>query len=150
MARKRGWHFLDHRMRSRCGAEKPWRVGEVREVEGPIGLCRRGYHASVQPLDAISYCLLYRPRLCRVEESREIVYGSRKMVARRRRLLWALTVKQTERVLREFVRHVAGEDDSNRSGVDAAHIAAAQHEPTRTKQNRCLAAMLHKAHREAK
>ena len=107
MARKRGWHFLDEKLRAHSGSEDAWRVGEVREMDGPVALCERGYHASARPLDALNFCFVAQPRLCRVALSGEIVVGDDKMVATRRRLLWALTVKQTERVLHGFACRVA-------------------------------------------
>lgn len=32
-----------------------WKVGEWREVKGPLALCRNGFHASRAPLDALRY-----------------------------------------------------------------------------------------------
>jgi hypothetical protein len=101
----RGWHFLRADMTAGCGNEPPWQVGETRTVEGELVLCGHGYHASTRLLDALKYA----PDLtiCRVELSGRLKHDTDKSVGRKRRLLWALSVAKSERLLHEFACWVA-------------------------------------------
>ena len=99
------WHFLNADMRANSGQEGPWSVGETRRIDGDIELCRRGYHASENIRDAMSYA--NGPIICRVLLNGTIRRDNDKMVASERTLLWALPLKVSERVLHEFACHVA-------------------------------------------
>lgn len=64
-------HFLRSDMRSSQGNEKPWKVGERREIDGEIALCERGYHYSPNFGAALLGGWLYGPMACivRVDDS---------------------------------------------------------------------------------
>ena len=49
----RAYHFLKADMTSGQGNEPPWAIGEERTIDGPIKLCKRGYHWSPYWLDAM-------------------------------------------------------------------------------------------------
>jgi hypothetical protein len=63
-------------------------MGETVTVDGPIELCRRGLHASRNPLDALSY--RDSPIFVRVELSGEIQEANDKLCATSRKHLWAV------------------------------------------------------------
>jgi hypothetical protein len=89
--------FLAHESERR----KP-KVGVTHTVPGPLVLCMRGLHASVFPLDALSYAK--SPNIWRVALSGEINRGENKCCATERTYLWRLDASQ---VLGAFARKCA-------------------------------------------
>jgi hypothetical protein len=81
-------------------------VGQTLTVTGTPILCEHGLHASVRVLDALRYAPTHT-RLCRVRVGGEVVIGSDKIAGTRRTVVWALTERQTDRVLRRFACDVA-------------------------------------------
>ena len=91
------WHFVGE---DRCLANGDGRVvvnGEKLTVEGPPVLCRRGLHASVDIMDALSYAP--GPVLCRVVVDGTVIQGDDKIVGTERTCLWSVDLT---RELREF------------------------------------------------
>jgi hypothetical protein len=82
------------------------RVGQTLTVEGQPILCAHGLHASVRVIDALGYAPPHT-RLCRVRVGGDVVTGSDKIAGTRRTVAWALTERQTDRVLRRFACDVA-------------------------------------------
>jgi hypothetical protein len=82
------------------------RVGATLTVDGTPVLCEHGLHASVRVLDALGYAPT-TTRLCRVRVGGAVVTGSDKIAGTRRTVVWALTERQTDRVLRRFACDVA-------------------------------------------
>ncbi len=75
----KAWHFLPEDCRLGHGDGRLVRKGETYSVEGKVVLCKNGFHASVSPLDALSYA--HGPMLARVELSGEIVEDADKAAA---------------------------------------------------------------------
>lgn len=104
---ERYWHFV------RCDGfgtpylthrdERVVRVGETLKVEGEIGLCVFGLHASRGPASALRYCG-YSSRLCLVELGGTVIESedSDKLVASERTVVAMLSLKETNLLLREF------------------------------------------------
>ena len=76
------WHFVGATLRDgrSVPADGDWLIHD-----GPLVLCAMGLHASLDPLDALSYAP--GPVLCRVELAGTMLYGNDKVVARRRRIV---------------------------------------------------------------
>ena len=95
----KAYHFLREDMRSGCGDELPWTVGEERSL--PRGtkavLCGAGYHSSPSWFDALRYAP--GPVACIVEVSRPVAKDTDKAVSRRRKLIVA---KNADGLLRAF------------------------------------------------
>src|SRR5271169_386540 len=91
------WHFTDG-MKLRDG--QPLKVGKVYKHTGPLVMCKTGYHASVDILDALRYA----PGLTvsRVECSGERETQYDKMVCRERKVLWTVNAKKI--IIRWFIR----------------------------------------------
>jgi hypothetical protein len=89
------YHFLQANYRSGEGGEPPWTVGETRTIKGNVELCKRGYHASPTPYDALQYAP--GPVFCRVEINPVESEGD-KMVGRTRTLLAAVDVSRELRL----------------------------------------------------
>jgi hypothetical protein len=99
------WHFAPADMR--CAHDgRRIRVGQTLAVTGTPILCEHGLHASVRVLDALGYAPTHT-RLCRVRVGGEVVTGSDKIAGTSRTVVWALTERQTDRVLRRFACDVA-------------------------------------------
>lgn len=103
----RAYHFLREDMAAGYGTEPAWTVGETRSLKGgSIIPCRRGYHASPTPFDAIRYAP--GSMLCLVELSGKTIFedGSPvdKFAARHRTLIAA---KDVSRELRLFAADCA-------------------------------------------
>jgi hypothetical protein len=108
------WHFAPADLR--CAHDgRRIRVGQTLTVTGTPVLCERGLHASIRVLDALGYAP-DQTRLCRVRVGGDVVIGSDKIAGTRRTVLWSLTQRQTDAVLREFACRVA--EDALR----AAHV----------------------------
>ncbi len=99
MPRQLAWHFTNG-PQLRCGTALE--TGRTYHVEPPIALCRRGLHASVRLIDALTYAP--GSTLSRVELSGEILTDNDKIVATDRRVLW--TIDATD-LLRRFARSCA-------------------------------------------
>ena len=80
------WHFLPEDRRLRFGGRTLVEPGQTLTVEPPLELCSRGLHASVRPIDALSYAP--GPILCRVALSGEILEDKDKVCAEHRTVLW--------------------------------------------------------------
>ena len=93
----KAYHFLMDDMRSGCGDEAPWKIGEEREIKGEISLCERGYHSSPNWYDAVRYA----PGniACIVKVSKPVEKAKDKQISRKRKLLVA---RNAEKVLRSW------------------------------------------------
>jgi hypothetical protein len=91
------YHFLRSNMRAGAGEEAPWRVGERREITGPVVLCERGYHSAPSWYDALMYAP--GPVACIVEIDGDVLRDNEKQVSQIRTLLAAV---HAERELRLF------------------------------------------------
>ena len=76
--------------------------GEWLEHVGPLALCESDYHASLHPFDALQYAP--GGTLCLVELDGEIVTGTDKVVASRRRIVKRI---DAEPLMRAFARWCA-------------------------------------------
>lgn len=76
------WHFVGNRLRD--GRPVP-RNGVWLEHQGPIEICARGLHASLDPFDALQYAP--GPILCLVEVDGVEVQQDDKLVCRRRKIV---------------------------------------------------------------
>ena len=83
------------------GHEPPWKEGETRTLDGEIGICAHGYHASRTAWDALQFAP--GPVLCLVEVE-PVEEHTEKLVSRSRRLIKAVNA---ERELREFAADCA-------------------------------------------
>ncbi len=94
----RAWHWCGENMRTRY-TDRRIVVGKTLTVKGPPLLCSRGLHASKNILDALQYAP--GPILCRVELSGEIVTGSDKLAATKRKVLWCMDATP---ILRQWIK----------------------------------------------
>ncbi len=101
MSKILAYHFLKSDMCSHAGHEPPWKEGETRTLDGEIGICAHGYHASRTAWDALQFAP--GPVLCLVEVE-PVEEHTEKLVSRSRRLIKAVNV---ERELREFAADCA-------------------------------------------
>jgi hypothetical protein len=97
------WHFVrDGKLRD----GRPLVVGEWlihdEATDEPLALCVRGLHASIDPLDALSFAP--GSQVCLVEVGGRVIYDTDKLVCTARRPLW--TADATE-VLVDFARECA-------------------------------------------
>jgi hypothetical protein len=83
-----GWHFTDG-VKLRDGQELV--VGKLCRHEGPLVMCDRGYHASVDSVDALYHAPGFT--VSRVQCGGEIIRGDDKLVCSERRALWVMNVK---------------------------------------------------------
>lgn len=80
------WHFLTEEYVPEEGIrKKPMYVGHLWRVKGPIGLCKRGLHGSILPLDALYYAP--GPIVTRTAHSGTVIHGEDKLVSTRRKIL---------------------------------------------------------------
>ena len=79
------WHFLPADRRLRFGDRRLAEPGRTLTVSPPLLLDSRGLHASVRPIDALSYAP--GPILCRVALSGEILEDKDKVCAEHRTVL---------------------------------------------------------------
>ena len=93
------WHFVGNTLR---GGRPVPKDGEWLTHVGRLLMCKAGLHASMNPLDALTYA----PNgiLCRVRLGGQIIEDADKMVARRRRIVWRIDAKP---VLKAFARWCA-------------------------------------------
>lgn len=82
------WHFTAG-MKLRDG--QPLVVGKTYRHTGELEMCMRGYHASIDIRDALSYAPGFQ--VSRVECSGDMVKQSDKLVCRNRKVLWTLEAK---------------------------------------------------------
>ena len=96
------WHFtkVDRILGYDDGREIV--AGETLIFKGEPVLCEKGLHAYKNLLDACSYAP--GPYIWRVELSGEVIHGSDKSVATKRKALWGYDAAE---VLKEFSRKVA-------------------------------------------
>lgn len=97
MPNQLAWHFLPNNGCLRFGKREKVRAGRVYRADGPLVLCENGMHASVDPLDALSYAP--GAIICRVEMRGETVIGGDKLCSRERKVLWKADATRT---LHEF------------------------------------------------
>ena len=100
------WHFL--RPDKRLGYKDGRKVVKGRKMKcGPdrtIRLCEYGMHASLSPLDALSFVHWANPIICRVELSGGVLHGEDKIVAPERKVIaWC----DADKLLHEFACRVA-------------------------------------------
>src|SRR5512140_3765532 len=87
------WHFLPADGRTANGENKLVVAGQTLRVKAPVELCSHGYHASVNPLDALRYapgtmiqrCILWG----------DVEHGDDKLVASNRTCLWVVDAHKT-------------------------------------------------------
>jgi hypothetical protein len=86
------WHFIRPGFELGYGDTRVPKIGEWLEVPGPVVCCENGLHASIRAADALEFCQWSGGLLCRVEMGGEIAHHAdgRKMVAQKRRILWAV------------------------------------------------------------
>jgi len=99
MSRILAWHFLpsDGNLRYGKWRNPLVRPGVVYVHRGPVELCKRGLHASVRAIDALTYAP--GPVVCRVECWDRVQHDADKLVCGRRKVLW---IADATRVLHEF------------------------------------------------
>ena len=95
----RAWHFTFDRLRD--GRPIP-AIGVTLRHEGPLVLCESGFHASLEPFDALLYAP--GPRLHLVECGAEIIHGADKLVARERTIVASADITE---LLQFFARQQA-------------------------------------------
>jgi len=95
----KAWHFVNNTLRD--GTPIP-PDGELLVFPGEIKLCRRGFHASLELTDALTWAP--GSTICRVELSGEVLYGEDKVVASERKILYRVEGRD---LLREFARWCA-------------------------------------------
>jgi hypothetical protein len=84
-----GWHFTNG-MVLRDG--QPLKVGKTYKYVGTLEMCARGYHASEDIRDALSYGPGFQ--VSRVECSGDMEKQDDKLVCRNRKVLWTLDAKK--------------------------------------------------------
>jgi hypothetical protein len=111
------WHFISANKKLRFEPFSEIKVGETLTHTGELSLYRSGLHASIKPIDALSFVSWPDAIICRVKLSGEIVHGSDKLVASERTVLW---MAPADDILREFacccaedVLHLADDKRSN-------------------------------------
>ena len=96
----KAWHFVGDTLRD--GSPVP-ADGVTLTHDGPLVVCKQGFHASERIIDALTYAP--GDKICRVEvEGCEPQGHNDKLVCRSRTILWRI---DGETVLREFVRKCA-------------------------------------------
>ena len=113
--------------------------GEWLEYVGDIRICESGYHASVEPFDALQYAP--GGKLCLVECDDVVAQQSDKLVCRRRRIVarfdateflweaaraWALEVAHLLAAPPVVIEYLQTGDESKRASANAAARAAAR------------------------
>jgi hypothetical protein len=83
------WHFTNG-MKLRDG--QPLEMGKTYRFEGALEMCAKGYHASIDMRDALSYAPGFQ--VSRVECSGDMDQQSDKLVCRNRKVLWTLDAKK--------------------------------------------------------
>jgi hypothetical protein len=91
------WHFLPDDGRMRHGKRMAIKAGTTYRVKPPLSMCEHGLHASIRPLDALSYAP--GSLICRVELGGEILTQTDKVCAQTRKVLW---MADATNVLHEF------------------------------------------------
>jgi hypothetical protein len=112
------WHFLRADGQLRYGDSRIPKDREKLTIKGPLLLCINGLHASVNPLDALSYAPGFL--LCRVRLSGQILEGNDKACATERTVLWRADATAT---VVEFAQWCAGRAKKH---ADAAAADAAE------------------------
>ena len=112
--------------------------GEWLEYVGDIRICESGYHASVEPFDALQYAP--GGKLCLVECDDVVAQQSDKLVCRRRRIVarfdateflweaaraWALEVAHLLAAPPVVIEYLQTGDESKRASANAAARASA-------------------------
>ena len=97
MSDKLYWHFLPDDGRLANGDGRQVQVGETLRIEGEPVLCKHGFHASENILDALGYAP--GALICRVRLGGKIIEDADKAVAAERTVLW---MANAERELRLF------------------------------------------------
>ena len=112
--------------------------GEWLEYVGDIRICESGYHASVEPFDALHYAP--GNTLCLVECDDVVAQQSDKLVCRRRRIMarfdaadflweaaraWALEVAHLWAAPPVVIEYLQTGDESKRDAASSAALAAA-------------------------
>ena len=82
------YHFTNG-MKLRDG--QPLKVGKTYKYEGELEMCAKGYHASVDIVDALYYAPGFQ--VSRVECSGDMKKQSDKLVCRNRKVLWTMDAK---------------------------------------------------------
>ncbi len=83
------WHWTNG-MKLRDG--QTLKVGKTYRYEGTLEMCAKGYHASIDILDALSYAPGFT--VSRVECSGDMKEQSDKLVCRNRKVLWTVDAKK--------------------------------------------------------
>ena len=97
------WHFLTDSYIPGWGRRnKPLYVGHLWRMKGPIEICKRGLHGSIQAGDALRYAC--GPIITRTEHSGTVVHGKDKLASTRRKILGMADASTT---LHEFACDIA-------------------------------------------
>ena len=94
------WHFLKPDKKLRFDPHTKIRTGQTVKCDpDKLSLCSYGLHASVNPLDALSFVDWENAIICRVELSGKILEGDDKLCASSRKVLW---MAKADTVMHEF------------------------------------------------
>ena len=93
------WHFIQPSKLAKYDNRPIERQKTLTCEPDRIKLCEYGLHASIKPLDALSFVDWNDAIICRVKLSGRIIHGDHKLVASERKVLWWAPVDKT---LHEF------------------------------------------------
>ena len=83
------WHFIRPDMKLAYGDDRLVKVGETLSVDPEkLSPCYYGLHASVKPIDALSFLSWPDAIVCRVELSGKMIENLDKICAEHRKVLW--------------------------------------------------------------
>jgi hypothetical protein len=115
----KAWHFLPADRRLAYDDKRLVRKGTKLTVPPPVKMCTRGLHASIRPIDALSF--QRGPIICRVVVGGEIEHGDDKIVGTERTVLWWADATNT---LHEFACWCAEKALKNANVTDERCYAA--------------------------
>lgn len=99
----KAWHWVADNGRLNFEDKRKVVVGKTMTMKGPLkpSLCSRGMHGSERVIDA----LYFAPggMLCRVEIWGDLQKSNDKLCGRHRKVLWALTPRQTQKILKLWI-----------------------------------------------
>ena len=123
----KGFKFLKDDLTSSNDPEQAkWTLGKWRKHDGPLEMCRSGFHASEDPYNSLKY--VYGPRWFKIEAKGKVLKDDDKFVAEQMRIVKELPTKRiavrfaiacARRTLNRFeAKHP--EDDRSRKAIEAA------------------------------
>ena len=94
------WHFIQPNKKECFEPHRDILVGKTLTCDkDKLELCKYGLHASVKPLDALSYLQWDNAIICRVKLTGKILEQANKLCAEKRTVLW---MAQVDKTLHEF------------------------------------------------